>query len=67
MGTRYSLHPLCISQRLLCTKEQKREAWLWTTCLLLTPTSSKASERLMSAAYVSGTSGLQGPTEMEAV
>lgn len=36
-GSRYSLHPLRVSQGLLGTKEQKLEAQLWTTGLLLVP------------------------------
>ena len=36
-GSRYSLHPLRVSQGLLGTKEQKLEAQLWTTGLLLAP------------------------------
>lgn len=45
LGSSYSLHPLRVSKRLLCTKEQKREAQLWITCLPLAPTSSKQPRR----------------------
>lgn len=67
-GSRYSLHPLRISQGLLGTKEQNCETQLWTTGRLLGPPSKEPWQGpCLKPKESDSRSGQQGPAEMEAV